>query len=127
MLSPDSFGVTSWSLFCELVSQAFALQALSSSLNRCFQASRLIEFRRVIRSPDFKNVVFHRMVDMGRCAKCEYYKWKCAQPPQELRGVWQEALSQHHLLQIQQKRCYSADRARAAATYPREELYLALT
>jgi hypothetical protein len=86
-----------------------------------------IEFRRVIRSPDFKNVVFHRMVDMGRCAKCEYYKWKCAQPPQDLRGVWQEALSHHHLLQIQQKRCYSADRARAAATYPREELYLALT
>ena len=85
------------------------------------------EFRRVIRSPEFKNVVFHRMVDMGRCAKCEYYKWKCAQPPQDLRGVWQEALSQHHLLQIQQKRCYSADRARAAATYPREELYLALT
>ena len=86
-----------------------------------------IEFRRVIRSPDFKNVVSHRMVDMGRCAKGEYYKWKCAQPPQDLRGVWQEALSQHHLLQIQQKRCYSADRARAAATYPREELYLALT
>ena len=85
------------------------------------------EFRRAIRSPEFKNVVVHRMVDIGRCAKCEYFKWKCSSSPVDLKGVWQEALSQHHLLQIQQKRCYSDDRARAAATFPRSELYLALT
>ena len=83
------------------------------------------EFRRQIAGPEFKTVVFHRMVDIGRCAKCEYYKWKCATVPVDLRVIWQDALSQHHLLQIQQKRCYAADRVRAATDFPRSELYLA--
>jgi hypothetical protein len=85
------------------------------------------EFRRVIVESTFQSVVFHRMVDIGRCAKCEYYKWKCASVPVELRAIWQDALSKHHLLQIQQKQRYSADRARAASDFPQSELYLAIS
>ena len=40
-------------------------------------------------------------------------------------SVWQHALSQHLLLQIQQKKVYAAERARVAAAFPRAELYLA--
>ena len=89
------------------------------------QPPRYQEFRRQIAGPEFKTVVFHRMVDISRCAKCEYCKWKCATVPVDLRVVWQDALSQHHLLQIQQKRCYAADRVGAATDFPRSELYLA--
>jgi hypothetical protein len=31
--------------------------------------------------PDFQKVVFHRMVDIGRCPRCEYMEWKCASVP----------------------------------------------
>ena len=83
-------------------------------------------FRKVIVSPEFKCIVFHRVVDIGRCPKCEYFKWKMASVAVPLRGVWQDAFAKHHLLQIQQKRCYVADRARAAQDFPRTELYLAM-
>ena len=86
---------------------------------------RYQELRRLIAGPEFKTVVFHRMVDIGRCAKREYYKWKCATVPVDLRVIWQDALSQHHLLQIQQKRCNAADRVRAATDFLRSKLYLA--
>ena len=85
------------------------------------------EFRRALCKPEFKKVVFHRIVDIGRCSKCEFFKWKCASVPLWARPIWQDALAKHHLLQIQQKQCYSADRARAAADYPRTELYLVPT
>ena len=83
-------------------------------------------FRKVIVSPEFKCIVFHRVVDIGRCPKCEYFKWKMASVAVSLRGVWQDAFAKHHLLQIQQKRCYVADLARAAQDFPRTELYLAM-
>ena len=84
------------------------------------------EFRRLIASPEFKTVIFHRIVDIGRCPKCEFFKWKCASVALELREVWQDALSRHFLLQIQQKKRYAADRAMAASTFPHTELYLAV-
>ena len=69
---------------------------------------------------------FHRLVDMGRCPKCQFFQYKCASVPLALRSVWQDALSKHHLLQIEQKRIYSADRAKAAAGFPNAEVYLAM-
>jgi len=96
-----------------------------SSKPRLFRREpKYSEFKRVICSADFKKVVFHRMVDIGRCPKCQYYQWKCATVPLELRGVWQDALAEHHVLHIGQKRCYAADRARAASLYPAIELYM---
>ena len=69
---------------------------------------------------------FHRLVDIGRCSKCQYFQYKCASVPIALRSVWQDALSKHHLLQIKQKQIYAAGRARAAADFPNVELYLAM-
>ena len=83
------------------------------------------EFRRQIASLEFKTVIFHRIVDIGRCPMCEFFKWKCASVAPELREVWQDALSHHFLLQIHQNECYAADRAVAASTFPHSELYLA--
>ena len=82
------------------------------------------EFRRCVNMPEFDKVVFHRMVDIGRCPRCEYMEWKCASVPTELRSVWQEALANHHKLQIAQKRCYAADRAKASTQFPDVQLYM---
>ena len=43
-----------------------------------------------------------------------------------MREVWQDALSKHFLLQIQQKRRYATDRVSAVAGFPSTELYLAV-
>jgi hypothetical protein len=51
---------------------------------------------------------------------------KMASVPRELKHVWQKAFSMHHLLTIQQKRCYQKDRAIAAANYPLTELYIGI-
>ena len=87
---------------------------------------RYQEFRRCINLREFDKVVFHRMVDIGRCPRCEYMEWKCASVLVALRTVWQEALANHHKLQIAQKRCYATDRARAAAHFPNVQLYMVL-
>ena len=84
---------------------------------------RYTEFRRCINKPDFEKVVFHRMVDIGRCPRCEYMEWKCASVPIELRSIWQDALAKHQQLQIAQKRCYAAARAKAATEFPNVQLY----
>ena len=84
------------------------------------------DFRRAILLPEFKDVVFHRMVDIGRCPRCQYIEWKCASVPLELRAVWQEALATHHQIQIAQKQCYAADRAKAASGFPKVQLYVAM-
>ena len=83
-------------------------------------------FRALINSDEFSAVKFHRLVDIGRCPKCEYFQYKCASVPLALRSVWQDALSKHHLLQIKQKQIYAADRAKATAEFPNVELYLAM-
>jgi hypothetical protein len=75
------------------------------------QEPTLSMFKRVIVLPKFKKLVFHRIVDIGRCPTCQYFEWKCASVSLELRGVWQDALAQHHAIQIVEKRCYAADRA----------------
>ena len=82
-------------------------------------------FKKTMQLPEIrKNVVFHRIVDIGRCPKCAYFQWKCSSVPVALRGIWQDALAKHHLNQLAQKRCYMADRARAAASFPHVELYM---
>ena len=83
-------------------------------------------FRKAILLPEFQKVVFHRVVDIGRCTKCEYFKWKMSSVAADLKPVWQDAFARHHLLQRQQKRIYAADRARAALDFPSTELYLAM-
>ena len=88
------------------------------------QPPKYNEFKRCILKPDFDKVVFHRMVDIGRCPRCEYMEWKCASVPIELRSVWQDALAKHHQLQIAQKRCYAAARAKAATQFPNVQLYM---
>ena len=85
-----------------------------------------VTFRRVINLPEFSKVIFHRMVDIGRCPKCQYFEWKCSTVPLALRGPWQDALAQHHMIQIAQKQCYNADRARAASQFPAIELYMVI-
>ena len=87
---------------------------------------RYAEFRRAMVNMDFKDVVFHRMVDIGRCPRCQYMEWKCASVPLELRKVWQDALAKHHQLHMQQTKCYAADRAMAATQYPDVQLYIGM-
>ena len=84
------------------------------------------DFRRVVLLPEFKYVVFHRMVHIGRCPSCQYIEWKCASAPLDLRTVWQEALATHHQIQIAQKQCYAADRAKAASGFSKVQLYVAM-
>ena len=85
-------------------------------------------FKAMMCLPEFrKKVVFHRIVDIGRCPKCMYFEWKCSSVPLALRSIWQEALAKHHLIQIEQKRCYMADRAKAAAAFPHVELYMVIS
>ena len=95
------------------------------SPRRRFQAYHILQapmyhdFRRAILLPEFKDVVFHRMVDIGRCPRCQYIEWKFASVPLEMRTMWQEALGTHHQIQIAQKQCYAADRAKAASGFPK--------
>ena len=104
------------------------LDRMTHQSRRSSHRGTLHTFRCVILFPAFKkNVVFHRVVDIGRCPKCQYFEWKCSSVPLELRGPWQEALARHHVIQIEQKRRYAADRARAASQYPAIELYMAIT
>ena len=100
-------------------------QVADASKPQLFSKSpRYAEFRRCVAMPDFAKVVFHRMVDIGRCPRCEYMEWKCASVPFELRPVWQDALAKHHQLGIAQKRCYATARAKAAAEFPNIQLYM---
>ena len=85
---------------------------------------RYHEFRRCILLPEFEDLVFHRMVDIGRCPRCQYMEWKCASVPLELRPAWQDALAKHHHLHIAQKRCYATDRAKASIEFPAIQLYM---
>ena len=84
-------------------------------------------FRKIMVSDEVRrNVVFHRMVDIGRCSKCAYMTWKCQSVPPYLRHIWQNAFAKHHMLQIQQKKEYAKDRALAARDFPATELYIAM-
>ena len=83
-------------------------------------------FKWVMRSPDFSNVKFHRVVEIGRCRKCCFLRWKCmsAISPAE-RMAWQKLAARHQQLQLDQKKVYWEDRAQASADYPHTELYTA--
>jgi hypothetical protein len=128
-VEPDEWCIPFHHKVClwRLVLELHADRAANPSKPCLFSKSpRYQEFRRCILLPDFKKVVFHRMVDIGRCPRCEYMEWKCASVPIELRPVWQDALANHHKLGIAQKRCYAADRAKAATQFPDVQLYMVL-
>ena len=83
-------------------------------------------WKKVMREKEMtERVVFHRMVDIGRCSLCTYIQWKCSTVPPCLRPVWQNAMAKHQWIQMSQKRCYAKDRAVAATDYPLTEIYLA--
>jgi hypothetical protein len=84
-------------------------------------------FYRVLKTcPALKKVRFHRVVAIGRCAKCCFLRWKClsAIAPAE-RAAWQDVAAKHQALQLAQKEVYATDRARAAKDYPNTEIYMA--
>ena len=84
-------------------------------------------FKAVLRTnPDFAQLKFHRVVEIGRCRKCAFLRWKClsAITPEE-RALWQKVAARHQMLQLEQKKEYWADRAKAAEDYPHTELYTA--
>jgi len=86
-------------------------------------------FLRILRSPDFglNKVVFHRVVEMGRCALCSLLAHKCrsAKDP-AAREQWQRLACRHQWLQRAQKTVYAVDRAKAAADFPTRTLYFAM-
>ena len=84
-------------------------------------------FRTVLKRPQFANVRFHRLVEMGRCPTFQLYNWRCMTCAAEHREGWVEEATRHQLLQLEQKRVYAQDRAAAALGYPYSgELYLAM-
>jgi hypothetical protein len=83
-------------------------------------------FRAVLRRPEFKHIKFHRYVNMERCPKCCLYRYKLLSCRQEERAHWERLSSDHHFLEVAQKRRYAVDRAVAASDFPRSELYMAL-
>jgi len=62
-------------------------------------------FRRVLGDPHFSNLRFHRVVDIGRCSKCCYLRWKCmVTPPGPERDSWRNLAAVHQNLQLEQKK-----------------------
>ena len=82
-------------------------------------------FLKVLRN-DFDELCFHRVVEIGRCPKCCFLRWKClsATSPEE-REAWQRLAAAHQSITLAQKKTYAVDRARAASDYPASELYIA--
>ena len=100
-VEPDEWHIPFHHEVClwRLVLQLHEDRATDHTKPRLFSKTpRYQEFIRCIILPEFEKVVFHRMVDIGRCPRCEYMEWKCASVPQELRSVWQDALAKHHQL-----------------------------
>ena len=83
-------------------------------------------FLDVLKRPAFAALRFHRVVDIGRCAKCCFYNWKLMTVGPEHRGAWEQLAAQHHWLQLSQKHAYSVDRAKAASDFPHSELYIGI-
>lgn len=75
---------------------------------------------------EFEELRFHRVVEIGRCPKCCFLRWKClsASSPAE-REAWQRLAAAHQSITLAQKKTYAVDRARAASDYPASELYMA--
>ena len=61
--------------------------------------------RLVLQNPDFAKYVFHRVVDIGRCPKCCFLRYKCmsATSGTTERAEWQRLAAAHQSLQLQQK------------------------
>jgi hypothetical protein len=63
-------------------------------------------FYRVLNDPHFSNLRFHRVVDIGRCPKCCYLRFKCMQASagSTERAEWQRLAAAHQALQLEQKK-----------------------
>lgn len=63
-------------------------------------------FYRVLQDPHFANLRFHRVVDIGRCPKCCYLRYKCmeATAGSTERAEWQRLAAAHQMLQLEQKK-----------------------
>ena len=85
-------------------------------------------FLKVFQEPEFANVRFHRVVDIGRCSKCAFYNWKLLVVGAENREIWERLAAKHQWLQLSQKKQYAVDRAEAANTFPSRdgELYIGI-
>ena len=69
-------------------------------------------FRRVLGDAHFSNLRFHRVVDIGRCAKCCYLRWKCmVTPPGPERDSWRNLAAVHQNLQLEQKKVVASTRS----------------
>ena len=89
----------------------------------------------VLKNPNYRNFLhvlsefdklrFHRVVRIGRCPKCCLLRWRCqsAVSPAQ-REAWQRVASAHQTLQLEQKKVYAVDRAKAAQDFPHTELYM---
>jgi hypothetical protein len=69
------------------------------------QALVRCSFRRVLRDPDFARYKFHRVVDIGRCSKCCFLRYKCMSSTTGTteRAEWQRLAAAHQTLQLRQK------------------------
>ena len=67
-------------------------------------------FYRVLNDAHFMNLRFHRVVDIGRCPKCCYLRYKCMSAASGTTGraEWQRLAAAHHMLQLEQKRVRSS-------------------
>jgi len=83
-------------------------------------------FIAVLRRTEFRKLRFHRVVKIGRCAKCSFFNWKCLTAGPAARANWERLAAAHQWLQLSQKRRYAEDRCQAAMDYPHGELYLAM-
>ena len=70
-------------------------------------------FYKVLCDPHFAKVRFHRTVDIGRCPKCCYLRYKCmsAAAGSSERAQWQRLAAAHQALQLEQKRVPSKPHA----------------
>ena len=63
-------------------------------------------FYRFLNDAHFMNLRFHRIVDIGRCPKCCYLRYKCmsAASGTTERAEWQRLAAAHQMLQLEQKK-----------------------
>ncbi len=62
--------------------------------------------RLVLKDPSFAQLRFHRVVDIGRCSKCCFLRYKCTSAASGTteRQEWQRLAAAHQNLQLAQKK-----------------------
>lgn len=100
------------------------MYASDDGCNLLVKPPKLKTFYKVMRRPDLKVVVFHRVTELGRCPYCQLCQYKMAAESPATAAEWDRAFFQHQWLNTQQRRIYAVDRARAARNFPYDELYM---